>query len=213
MQPAEEARAADDPTAGCGGRARWKPRLGAALGAFAIDDIEVTVAELAACVEARACMKPEENGRYCNGLRKDRWNHPANCVSFDEAKSFCAWRGKRLPTEDEWEYAARGKNARPYPWGDGSPSNQLCWRHTGTCEVASFPSGSTPEGVHDMAGNVWEWTDSQYAKAAGVMSTRGGPLAAAYEDAYRAMSAYRVGMVSTTTMWDLGFRCAKAGQD
>jgi len=107
---------------------------------------------------------------------KSRPNHPVVGISWYEAIAFCRWitqhRGYnpegysyRLPTEAEWEYAARGTTRRLYPWGnaalDGERAN-YARIHAGTSAVGSFPSGATPEGIQDMAGNVWEWTGTVY---------------------------------------------------
>ena len=133
------------------------------LAPFAIDVLEVSVAGYAACVKAGACSAAG-NARGCNGAENAK--HPVNCVSAQQAEVFCAWGGGRLPTEAEWEYAARGSDGRAYPWGSADPGAQVCWgqwtRRDATCEVGSFPAGVSPFGVLDMAGNVLEWTASAY---------------------------------------------------
>jgi formylglycine-generating enzyme required for sulfatase activity len=129
------------------------------------------------------CAGPGNGTPTCRGMTRDagaetactylnaKRGHPMNCVSWYTANAYCAARGKRLPTEEEWEYAARsGTKQYHYPWGNASPSNaQLCWSgvsaRAGTCPVGSFPSGASAEGVQDLAGNVWEWTASGYSES------------------------------------------------
>ena len=104
-----------------------------------------------------------EAGRY----RADSGfeHHPVVEPSWAGARDYCAWRGARLPTEAEWERAARGAEGRPYPWGVQSPSPSLAHfaaRYNDYLPAGSKPEGATPEGVQDMAGNVWQWVSSLY---------------------------------------------------
>lgn len=92
-------------------------------------------------------------------------HHPVVEVSWAGARDYCGWRGKRLPTEAEWEKAARGTDARRYPWGNTPPDRTLARFNAGwneTAAVNSHPAGASPYGVHDMAGNAWEWVASAY---------------------------------------------------
>jgi formylglycine-generating enzyme required for sulfatase activity len=173
------------------------------LSTFCIDKTEVTVAAFRACVQAGDCplpsatvewqdIKPEDKAKwsqFCTWGRSGLDQHPINCVDWKQATAYCEWMGGRLPTEAEWEYAARGNDGRKYPWGNEAPDAKrlnacgsecismgkkrldATWTpmYTGddgwpvTAPVGSYPKGASPFGVLDMAGNVWEWTADSLA--------------------------------------------------
>ncbi|HMA94508.1 MAG TPA: SUMF1/EgtB/PvdO family nonheme iron enzyme [Polyangiaceae bacterium] len=138
------------------------PRFLTKLRSFCLDETEVTVSSYAQCVERGECKPSTKTSVSCNARHSDRGNHPMNCVDHSQATAFCASSAKRLPTEVEWEFAARGgKSEQKYPWGDASPDGRTCWKSQYSCEVRSFPAGAF--GLYDMSGNVWEWTSSDYA--------------------------------------------------
>ena len=127
-----------------------------------------------------------EQGKYPKQLE----NHPVVYISKHNADAFCSFYGLRLPTETEWEKAARGKDGRLYPWGNQPPEWWLCnfnSFHKGTTPVGSFPQGASPYGVQDCAGNVNEWTSSPYTPPSLRFSLRGGYyyLASCVRCAYR----------------------------
>jgi formylglycine-generating enzyme required for sulfatase activity len=149
--------------------------------AVTVERTEVTVEAYGRCVDARACTtKGLDNRNFCNWpMRRERADHPINCVTFEQARAYCAWRGMRLPTGAEWELAARDVDGRSFSWGndpsgpaEGAPLASaekrvalrlgralnlgICWRHTGTCPAASGPENGF--GLVGMAGNVAEWT-------------------------------------------------------
>jgi formylglycine-generating enzyme required for sulfatase activity len=131
----------------------------AEVGTFCMDRTEVTVQSFRPS-ESAGDLNPYPQ---CNWGKTGRQNHPINCVPWEEADKYCRGVGKRLPTEQEWEYAARGgAEQRKYPWGPAAPSSSnACWnRSDNTCEVKSFPPGAF--GLYDMAGNVWEWVQDWY---------------------------------------------------
>ena len=137
------------------------PRYQTKLAPFCLDRTEVTAAAYAACVEGKLCTPASTGSRNCTYGRADRLDHPINCVDFEQAERFCAAREARLPTEAEWEFAARGGSAaQRYPWGDESPDGRACWKEPHTCRVARFPPGAF--GLYDLSGNVWEWTSEFY---------------------------------------------------
>jgi formylglycine-generating enzyme required for sulfatase activity len=133
--------------------------------AFRIDRTEVTRAAYRRCTAAGACTPPASP---CGGTPWDTPSlarHPITCVDWDQARAFCAWRGGRLPTEAEWEKAARGTDRRVYPWGNSEPGCDTAVH--AACgeaprEVGSRPAGASPYGALDMAGNVSEWVSDPY---------------------------------------------------
>jgi ribose/xylose/arabinose/galactoside ABC-type transport system permease subunit/formylglycine-generating enzyme required for sulfatase activity len=137
------------------------------LPAFEIDKFEVTNADFGSFVEATGYQTDAEKKGRSNWrtAAEGKDNHPVVFVSWNDAVAFCQWVGKRLPTEAEWEKAARGTDGRTYPWGnewDVAKSNNKEAGYRGTTIVGSFPDGASPHGVMDMAGNVAEWTTDWY---------------------------------------------------
>lgn len=147
------------------------------LSPYFIDMYEVTAAAYQACMIDGGCDAPMSTANtqfdgQCNVGQAGRENHPANCVGHDAAAAYCTWAQKRLPTEAEWEKAARGMDERRYPWGNAPvPSCSHAISGQGgpgcgqgsTAPVGSVPMGVSPYGAHDMAGNVWEWVSDYYA--------------------------------------------------
>jgi formylglycine-generating enzyme required for sulfatase activity len=145
-----------------------KPQHKVFLDAFWMDKTEVTNAMYALCVQAGACKtlietKSFARSSYYAGTQfKD---YPVIYVSRDDAGKYCKWAERRLPTEAEWEKAARGAEGKLYPWGDTSPSPSLLNfnKNVGdTTQVGKYPDGASTYGVLDMAGNVWEWVADWY---------------------------------------------------
>jgi transposase-like protein len=189
------------------------------IGAFCLSRLEATVAEYEACVAAQSCEPAEREydlrqvqqdpgapgaadavALQCNSGQAGRASYPINCVSFQQAQRFCAWRGGRLPSQTEWEHAA--DEASPDP-GEG---------HKGTLPVGSFPAGGSPEGVLDLLGNVSEWTTSHVGLREGgdarqqLYTVLGGGLSAG---ASRLGSrASRVYLSANARGRTVGFRCA-----
>jgi formylglycine-generating enzyme required for sulfatase activity len=204
-----------------------EPRIDVRIDAFVIDRTEVTVARYRRCVEGGACSEADADGD-CTRDRGD--DFPISCVSWHQASAFCAWEGKRLPTEAEWESAARGYDARPFPWGDAAASCELAvWAENGVLgcgthapfPVGSKPGGASPFGALDMAGNLWEWTADWFEDGHASMTTvnPGGPQSGdqrvvkggSWDDVYGAdvlASFWRSSNPPDSRGGHLGFRCA-----
>jgi formylglycine-generating enzyme required for sulfatase activity len=183
----------------------WQPAHKVTLDTFCIDVNEVTAGEYKACSDVGECKRPpaepdfpkpegesdayheksiKANAELCNFGKEGRERHPVNCLPWALADAFCKVKKKRLPTEAEWEFAARGSDGRKFPWGDeaGDAAHMnACglectkWEvahglkasprmfdaddgFAGTAPVGSFPKGRTKYGANDFVGNVWEWT-------------------------------------------------------
>lgn len=203
-----------------------QPARRLALPAFFIDVHEVTHAAYAACVAASACAPldfgacetlgvaglPERGVPEGHLLRASE--HPVVCVTHAQAEAYCRFAGGRLPSEAEWERAAESDDERLFPWGNAWIPTALNWGeeeaygsvdgHALTAPVGSYPSGASPFGALDMAGNVWEWSADRYDESDRRVTRGGGYVAApvAFTTSHRAPQ--REGRVVA----NIGFRCA-----
>ena len=140
-------------------------QIGVTVPSFMMSKSEVTVSAYRDCVEAGACTQPNAD-EFCNWGKADRDQHPVNCVDWSQARAFARWIGGDLPSESEWEYAARSQGKQHiYSWGSAKPSCEYAVMDEGghgcgqgmTAPVCSKPKGNTLNGLCDMSGNVWEW--------------------------------------------------------
>jgi formylglycine-generating enzyme required for sulfatase activity len=208
------------------------------LDSFWIDRLEVTNKQYKRCVEAGICTSPTKSGSYTrdtyygNSAYDD---YPVIWVGWAQARNYCAWVGARLPTEAEWEYAARGPESRIFPWGNtfdgtrlnycdakcelGIADNTVDDGYPDTAPVGSFPSGMSWCGALDMAGNVREWVSDWYGvyqggqqvnpigpSAGELLVSRGGSW---FDLSYTVRSVKRGQNATDFTAYKLGFRCVK----
>jgi formylglycine-generating enzyme required for sulfatase activity len=211
------------------------------LEAYRIDAYEVTNAEFAAFLNDRGNQIERFVFWYDAGSGESRiarhsggWvagpgyaDHPVGGVSWYGARAYCAWRGGRLPSEAEWEKAARGTDGRTYPWGEGIDCTRANYSDCrgDSSAVGSYPSGSSPYGALDMAGNAWEWVTDWYdpnyysllaARSRNPTGPSSGTLKVMRGGGWNAnlrlvRSANRSGEYATTRHLSIGFRCAAAG--
>ena len=196
------------------------------LSGFSIDKTEVTQAAFQKCVANGICVAPDNSVTGCNWDPQTRADFPVVCVSFVQATAYCESSSRRLPTEAEWERAARGTEGRVYPWGNELPTCERAQSSecgTDVVRVASLASGATPDGIVDMAGNAAEWVSDWYdaayyqsspsqdpsGPATGVGRViRGGSF---FYDATYVRASNRGAQEPAAPRFSLGFRCAKAG--
>ncbi len=209
------------------------------LSSFWIDETEVTNAQYRLCVEAGNCTLPDPLTYYNDDTYT---NHPVGHVNWHQATAYCEWAGRALPTEAQWEKAARGTEHLLYPWGDqfdGTKVNYCdsnctnSWAdkmtsdgYERTAPVGSFPEGASPYGALDMGGNVWEWVadwyDSDYYQTQTTLAENPtGPDNGQYKvlrggawDSYiyDVRAAYRGDFAPSYSYYFVGVRCVQAVQ-
>ncbi len=150
-----------------GGEGDERPAHKVTIKGFYLDETEVTNAAYQEAVAAGVCLPPYPRSAVANGFGSDKRfrgaQQPVSSVSWAQAEAYCGWLHKRLPTEAEWEHAARGDDGRRFPWGNDTPTPERAqYRAAVTANVAAHPAGKGPYGHHDLAGNVWEWVFDVY---------------------------------------------------
>ena len=200
-----------------------RPQREVTVGFFWIDKYEVTVSEYTACIQAGLCTDPNYTDSSCStestyvrGLP----DHPVNCVSWQQANTYCKWRDKRLPAADEWEKAARGPNGQTFPWGEETPTCDHAYvPYSGGCgdwvtldgctaPIGTMPYDSSFYGVMDMAGNVSEWTSTETAEGHRIIKGGGCVGPPSTLRGADSMSASEEEVAEF-----IGFRCAYSEED
>ena len=202
------------------------------LNAFWIDKTEVTNAMYQKCVTSGVCTAPFNHpasppDEYSNNPKYA--NYPVKQVYWEQAQTYCQWVGRSLPSEAQWEKAARGVDARLYPWGNEPPTDKLAnfdklYNLENIAAVGSYPSGASPYGVLDMAGNVEEWVADWYEETYYAISPIENPTGPDSGNTHiiRGGSLNNIDILSATRFWVHksaypdrldGFRCAIGTSD
>jgi formylglycine-generating enzyme required for sulfatase activity len=186
-----------------------KEKVQVSVKPFCIDLNETTAAQYETCAKAGKCTTTALTACDPSTYGKEHADKmPIVCVDFTQAEQFCKAQDKRLPTTEEWEWAARGASTTAsFPWGEGELAERVCWRKNGPCEIGSFPKGDSPQGVHDLIGGVFEWTTTKNDPTTSNRSVRG----ASWKDyAPELFSVSRQGIFKVTYRCGFGgIRCAK----
>lgn len=217
------------------GRSDARPKHEVKLSAFYIDQFEVTNAAYQEFVDATGHPAPWIDPQKYPWANEYNWtagkypagtgDHPVVLVSWSDAVAFAKWKGKRLPTEAEWEKAASDGTSRIYPWGDEWDVTKCNSREShlnAAVAVTAYENGSSPRGVRNLAGNVWEWCsdwyDKDYYQQSSVQDPVGADRGATKVIRGGSWDTYGVDRLTTfsresqfpgTKSYDLGFRCAK----
>ena len=208
------------------GNGNEHPQHTVSLDAYWIDQTEVTNAMYEKCVTAGVCT---DLGSNASNTRKEYFgnaayaDYPVIFVNWYQAQAYCKWAARELPTEAQWEKAARGTDGEAYPWGNETPTKDIANYNANkgdTTKVGSYAAGASPYGAYDMAGNVWEWVADKYDEQYYSSSPASNPTGAAsgkyqilrggswYNLGTDIRSAYRSGVSPSVFYYDTGFRCA-----
>lgn len=186
------------------------PRTMVTINSFYIDQYEVTNKQYKAFVEATRYPPPLhwKNGMYPEGTA----DHPVTYVSWDDAQAYAQWAGKRLPTAEEWEAAARGLQGQTYPWGPTFAGQQINLGNIkgGPASVGTHPDDVSPYQVYDMGGNVMEWTLTQYQGQNDFFILKGSSWSG---ESFEARGANKTPGQAIYQLGHIGFRCAKSATE
>lgn len=184
------------------------------VNSFCMEKTEVTVASHEQCVKAGSCRPAPKCGECSTAGSPELLGHPVNCVTFDDASRYCAWKGGRLPTEAEFEWVARGgRSASSWPWSKSPPSDQVCldrWSAFGksdcTCRAGALQGNASREGILDLIGNVKEWTESMSSGRRDA-AIRGGSWRSVRAGRDYADAGRRETAAKDERSHEVGFRC------
>jgi eukaryotic-like serine/threonine-protein kinase len=220
------------------------PQHTVSLDSFWIDQTEITNKKYALCIRDGNCELPSEMNSYTREVyftSPQFENYPVIYVSWFQSSQYCSWAGRRLPTEAEWEFAARGSDGRIYPWGTGTLAGTylnfadinapFSYAYGGindgyadTSPVGNYPQGASPYGVLDMSGNVWEWLGDWYDESYYSVSLENNPVGptnggervlrgGSWSDSSRDVKVTRrLSFSPSTTHFAIGFRCAMSAE-